>query len=131
MLATYKKAGNIALAASAVCIVAIGVLGRNSATGNVWGPGGAPVILMIAFTLSIMAMFWAYAKAKGYSGLLGLVLPFLSIVGLVILLGLKDKHPVSAANGPSTVQRWATGAFIAAGLAALAYVIYVIKGVGA
>jgi len=134
MLPSYKRVGNVALAIAAVCVIAIGVLGRNSANGNVWGVGGAPPVLMYATVISVMVMFWAYAKAKGHSGWLGVVLPFLNVIGLMVLLRLKDRHPRTAeSQGDSevpAVKSWAIYAFMAVGLAALAYVIFAIKGNG-
>lgn len=50
----------------------------------------------ILFALNIATFwfaFWAYAKAKGYSGFVGLVLPLFSILGLIILHSLRDRHP--------------------------------------
>lgn len=131
MLASYKKAGNTALGASAVCFAAIVILGKGSTTGNVWGPGGAPPILMYATVFAILFTFWAYAKAKGYSGWLGVVLPFLNIVGLVVLLKLKDKHPDNIEPKVTTKQdltrKWAPVVFVIVGLAAMAYVFIQIQ----
>lgn len=134
MLASYKNAGNIALGASAVCFGAIVMLGKSSTTGNVWGPGGAPPILMYATAFAILITFWAYAKAKGHSGWLGIVLPFLNIIGLVVLLKLKDKHPESVEPNATTKQdlsrKWTLIVFIIVGLAAMAYVFMQIHKAG-
>lgn len=57
----------------------------------------------VVFAVNVLAFwfaFWAYAKAKGYSGLLGLVLPIFSFIGLIVLHSLKDKHP-DGSGGPS------------------------------
>jgi hypothetical protein len=133
MLRSYKKAGNIALGIAVVCAAAIVVLGKNSTNGNVWGPGGAPPILMYTMVLSVIAMFWSYAKAKGHSGWLGVLLPILNIVGLVVLLRLTDRHPQPEVmdSKEERVKSWATYAFVAVGLGAMAYVIFVIKNNGA
>ncbi len=93
MLAKYKNAGNIALGASALCFLAVIVLTKDSTTRNVFDAGGAPAVLMPVSIFGIVVAFWAYAKAKGHSGWMGILLPFLSIIGLIILLKLKDKHP--------------------------------------
>jgi hypothetical protein len=64
---------------------------------NIWESGDLPRIMLM--TVSVAALwfcFWAYAKAKGYSDWFGIVLPILSVLGLVILAVLKDKHPDSA-----------------------------------
>jgi hypothetical protein len=131
MLASYKKAGNIALGASVVCFAAIVILGKGSTTGNVWEPGGAPPILMYGTVFAILIAFWAYAKAKGHSGWLGVILPFLNIIGLVVLLKLKDKHPDNIEPNVTTKQdlnrKWATVVFVIVGMAAMAYVFMQIQ----
>jgi hypothetical protein len=78
-------------------------------------------------------MFWSYAKAKGHSGWLGVLLPILNIVGLVVLLRLTDRHPQPEVmdSKEERVKSWATYAFVAVGLGAMAYVIFVIKNNGA
>jgi hypothetical protein len=132
MLRNYKNAGNIALGIAAVCAAAIVVLGQKSTNGNVWGPGGAPPVLMYATGLSVIAMFWAYVKAKGHSGWLGVLLPLLSIVGLAVLLRLTDRHPPTEMPSPKqdAAKTWATYALLAVGLGAMAYVIFVVKSNG-
>lgn len=35
---------------------------------------------------------WCYAKSKGYTGWLAILLPCLNVVGLIILVCLRDKH---------------------------------------
>ncbi len=91
MIRSYRNIANATLCITALSIAAIAYLGRGSLNGNVWGPGGAPVALMYLVSLSVLLTFWAYAKSKGRSGWLGVLLPFFSIVGLIILLALKDK----------------------------------------
>ncbi|MFS2037114.1 hypothetical protein ACEN8I_24025 [Polaromonas sp. CT11-55] len=132
MLRSYKKAGNISLGIAAVCAAAIVVLGKNSTSGNVWGPGGAPPVLMYATALSVVVMFWAYAKAKGHSGWLGALLPLLSVVGLVVLLRLTDRHPQTEvpSSKEAVAKVWATYTLVAVGLGAMAYVFFVIKSNG-
>jgi hypothetical protein len=91
LIPKYK---NIAVGALAVVVTGLGaavVLGQGSTTGNVYGPGGAPTALPPIIGFALLVMFWAFAKAKGRSGWLGILLPFLSIVGLIILVLLKDK----------------------------------------
>ncbi|MHA4866180.1 hypothetical protein ACXZ1M_00585 [Duganella sp. PWIR1] len=131
VLASYKKIGNAAIGVSAVCFAAIYVLGKNSSTGNVWGPGGAPPMLMYAEVMAILGVFWAYAKSKGYSGWVGVALLFLNIVGLIVLIKLRDKHPNIAES--NDVARLPPGrkltffTFIVVGLAALVYVFNEIR----
>jgi len=126
VLASYKKIGNTAIGVSAVCFAAILVLGKNSSTGNVWGPGGAPPMLMYAEAIAILGVFWAYAKSKGYSGWIGVVLLFLNVVGLIVLLKLRDKHPnIPESNDVAPLpptRKFAFFTLIIVGLAALAYV---------
>ncbi|MBC9249876.1 hypothetical protein A9179_06260 [Pseudomonas alcaligenes] len=95
MIRAYRNIANAALCGTLLSFAAITYLGQGSLNGNVWGPGGAPHALMYLTSLSVLLMFWAYAKSKGRSGWLGVLLPFLSIIGLLILLLLKDKSQVS------------------------------------
>ena len=53
---------------------------------------GGLVILLTGTTLLILGLAW-YAKAKGYSGWLGLF-GLLSIIGLVVLACLPDKRKI-------------------------------------
>jgi hypothetical protein len=88
-----KKFANVGNAALAVTVGAFALamnLGKGSSTQSIWGPGGAPEWLAFLAGGSIFLMFWAYAKSKGRSGWLGLLLPFLNIIGLIILLKLED-----------------------------------------
>jgi ABC-type transport system involved in cytochrome c biogenesis permease subunit len=128
MLRSYKRAGNIALGIAVVCFAATVVLGRNSTGGNAFGPGGAPPALMHITVLSFAVMFYTYAKAKGYPGWLGVLLAFLSVVGLIVLLRLIDRHPQSEvfSSKETAVKAWVTYVFIAVGLGALAYVMFFI-----
>ncbi len=91
MLQKYKTLGNAALGVAAAGFALAVYLGRGASNGNIWGPGGAPEVLVYVIVAAVFLTFWAYAKAKGRSGWLGLLLPLLSIVGLVILLCLKDQ----------------------------------------
>jgi peptidoglycan/LPS O-acetylase OafA/YrhL len=126
MLAKYKNAGNIALGASALCFLAVVVLTKDSTPKNVFDAGGAPAVLMPVSILGICVAFWAYAKGKGHSGWLGIVLPFLSIIGLIILLTLKDKHPEDSKAANTVLNKsvpiWVIGIVIVIGFVALKYV---------
>lgn len=102
MISQYKNIGNAALVVVGAAIAAIAYFGQGSSTGNVWGPGGAPRVLMYIVAISVVVMFWSYAKAKGRSGWLGVLLPLLSVIGLIILLALKDKSsPDTQDNQPA------------------------------
>lgn len=90
MLKQYNQIANTAIACAVCCGGAIVYFGQGSQTGNVWGPGGAPIGLAWVAVGAIVLAFWAYAKAKGRSGWLGVLLPLLNIVGLIILLRLQD-----------------------------------------
>jgi hypothetical protein len=50
------------------------------------------LILALAFVGSFFYTCWATAKGKGYAAWIGLVLPIFSILGIAILILLKDKH---------------------------------------
>jgi drug/metabolite transporter (DMT)-like permease len=102
MLVKYKKQANIAAGVWLVTLVALLAV-FPSTKGNIWESGD--VLGMVLVSTSIGAFwfsFWAYAKAKGYSGFLGLVLPLLSVLGLIILAVLRDKHPESASDVGTT-----------------------------
>lgn len=90
MISKFTNIGNAALAVAAASFALVVYLGKGSSTQNAWGPGGAPAWLAYVAGASIFLMFWAYAKAKGRSGWLGLLLPFLNVLGLIILLKLED-----------------------------------------
>lgn len=64
--------------------------------------GDAALAILIGANFLVLGYAsWAYAKAKGYSSVTGIALPlFLHLLGLVILLCLKDKHPQSTASRP-------------------------------
>lgn len=49
-------------------------------------------IFALAFTGSFYYICWAAAKGKGYAGWIGLILAIFSILGLAILIFLKDRH---------------------------------------
>lgn len=95
MLLNYKKQANIS--AGIWLATLIGLLAADPSTsGNIWESGDVPRMMLMATSVgAFWFCFWAYAKAKGYSGWLGIVLPIFSVVGLVILAMLKDKHPDS------------------------------------
>jgi hypothetical protein len=95
MLVKYKKQANISAGVWLVTLVAF--LATPLPSGNIWESGDIPrMLLMTASIAAFWFCFWAYAKAKGYSGWLGVVLPVFSVIGLVILAALKDKHPDSS-----------------------------------
>jgi hypothetical protein len=97
MLADYKRKSNYGAAIFLLSIISVSLMASGTGGKNIWE--NANWLPTITYCISVVAFFfsvWALAKAKGYSGIVGLILPFLSIFGLLILLFLKDKHP-----GPS------------------------------
>jgi hypothetical protein len=100
MLIKYKKQANNAVGIGLVTLT-IAILTGLSTKENIWASSIGSV-LMLTCMGSFWFSFWAYAKAKGYSGFIGLVLPLLNILGLIILLGLRDKHPESASGAGTT-----------------------------
>ena len=97
MLVKYKKQANISTGIWLVTLIAF--LASPLPSGNIWESGDIPrMLLMTASVAAFWFCFWAYAKAKGYSGWLGVVLPIFSVIGLVILAMLKDKHPDSKSD---------------------------------
>jgi hypothetical protein len=94
MLKKYLNVANGAMAVGIGSFVLAAYLGRDS-TQSIWGPGGAPKWLALVASSFIFLSFWAYAKAKARSGWLGLLLPFLNIVGLIILLKLEDRSEMA------------------------------------
>lgn len=96
MIADYQRKANIA--AGIWLLSLVGALAAMPLTNgsNVWEASNPlPPIIFSLNGIAFFYAFWAYAKAKGYSGAIGLLLPLLSLIGLIILVVLKDKHPVS------------------------------------
>lgn len=60
-------------------------------------------LYMLPFGLTKVLSFWyacwATAKAKGYAGWVGVVLLLIPMIGLVILIVLKDKHKTGSSKG--------------------------------
>ena len=96
MIAEYKKKSNIAAGVwLATMAILIYMFSGNSVEGNIWETGNIPVIIVFTIHgLSFAAALWWYAKAKGYWGILGLLLMFLSIIGLIIIALLPDKNKI-------------------------------------
>ena len=96
MLPKYTRKATIAMwiwFASVFLLVVL--LPIQSAKENTWNNDIA-AIFAIAFPLTIFGIigygFWAFSKAKGYSGLMGILLTIFTILGLIILLILPDRH---------------------------------------
>ena len=86
----YLILANASLATMVAAIGTAAYLGQGSSTASIWGPGGAPGWLAQVAGFCVILSFWAYARAKGRSGWLGVLLPLLSVIGLIILLRLED-----------------------------------------
>lgn len=88
MLQEYKRSINILLGTG----IPLFVIGKFILPCFTNMPGiFAPTILILAFFLMLFGCR-ALAKAKGYNGIVGLLLGFLTILGLLILVLLKDKN---------------------------------------
>jgi len=94
MLPSYKKKSNIAAGVwLATMALLIWVMTSGQVEGNIWD-GNNPLAATI-FTIhgiSMAVAFWFYSKAKGYWGILGVALIFLSLIGLIILAALPDRR---------------------------------------
>lgn len=93
MLVKFKKRSNFAAGIWLVTLILL-IAYNPSVKGNIWGSGDViGISIMLVFMGSYFYAFWAYAKAKGYSGFLGLIFSILSFLGFIVLAFLKDKHP--------------------------------------
>jgi hypothetical protein len=105
MLASYRRKANIAAAIFFAGLILFFVYMEKDG-GNIWKSGDIlQTALAATWVISFYYCFWAFAKAKGYSGWLGLVLPIF-IVGPIILLLLKDKHKsgLAGSTAPTSVS---------------------------
>lgn len=93
MIVTYKKKANVAAAIwLSSCFLLAYIVSNDQ--GNIWESGNSLGIGVLVLNIaSYWYAFWAYAKAKGRSGILGLILPIFSILGLLTLAALSDLHP--------------------------------------
>jgi hypothetical protein len=91
MLVHYRKLAQRAVVACVVgyagaILLRSGALGPSSSSE----PGVLFQLLATAGGIGYFVAFWAYARAKGRSGTLGLGLALLSVAGLIILLSIAD-----------------------------------------
>lgn len=94
MIREYKTKTAIAAAVCIGGLVAILVMLPPAGSDAGWdGPGRIATLPLVLCVGAYFYAFWACAKGKGYPGVLGLLLPLLSVVGLIVLVVLKDKHP--------------------------------------
>ena len=96
----YQKWANIAAGVWLISIfVLLGVTGTGQIKGNIWDEVDLlGIAVFLTYAISLMIALWFYAKAKGYSGVLAILLFFLSVLGLIILLVLPDKLKDEQAN---------------------------------
>jgi len=87
----YARVGVLAVLAGVICFGLIVLAAADLVTDVVLF--GVPLWPVVMGTLigSIFVSSWAFAKAKGRSGWLGVLLPFLDVVGLAILFKLEDR----------------------------------------
>lgn len=97
MLIAYKKKANAAAAVWLLTMFILLALMAQSPEHNIWESRNVLAkallqVLLITCGIAYWYALWAYAKGKGYSGWLGAILPIFSVVGLIILAKLPDKH---------------------------------------
>jgi glycerol-3-phosphate acyltransferase PlsY len=93
MIREYKKKTAIAAAVCLCSLVAIVVMLPPAGSGGAWDePGRIATLPLVICIGAYFYAFWACAKGKGYPGVLGLLLPLLSVVGLIVVIVLKDKN---------------------------------------
>lgn len=100
MIAEYKKKSNIAAGVWLVTMaILIYMFSGNGVESNIWKTENIPVIIVFTIHgLAFAAALWWYAKAKGYWGILGLLLMLLNIIGLIIIALLPDKEKTDITN---------------------------------
>lgn len=92
MLAEYKTKTNIG-----VGIGVIGqIIGRTLADSTSSGQASLGLIIAVLGSLAFIWGCMQYAKGKGHSGWFGLF-GFLSLLGLLVLFFLPDRHKASRA----------------------------------
>jgi asparagine N-glycosylation enzyme membrane subunit Stt3 len=92
VLATYQRKSNIAGAVWFVTLLCLMALSSKESGGNIWRDGNLlPQFIFIAMGIAWFYALWAYARAKGHSGFWAAA-GILTLLGLVILLLLPDKH---------------------------------------
>lgn len=105
MLPEYKRKSLIA--ASLLLAGLLGMLGLDYVfppVGNIWETRDVPKIL--AYLVALCAYWygvWVYAKGKGYSGILGVLLGLLLIFGLAVLAFLPDRRRKVQLKSPGAV----------------------------
>lgn len=93
MLANYRRRGHISAATWLVTGIAAAILAPGLSR-EVWEHLQPATVVAAVSVAAWCYAFIAYAQAKGYPGLAGLLLALLNLPGLLILILLKDKHKV-------------------------------------
>ena len=91
VIESYKKKSNVA---GLIFLVSVSLMLYllPEIEGNIWeGEDILPRLIHLTIIGSWLYALWAYAKAKGRSGAWGVLAGFASVIGLIILILLKDK----------------------------------------
>jgi len=96
MIASYKRKSNIAAVIFLASIAAAIALTSNSHQ-NLWDMGALGPALGITWTVSYLYALWAYIRAKGRNDT-WMLMAFLSLLGLIVILLLKDHRKDSIPN---------------------------------
>jgi hypothetical protein len=88
MIASYKRKSNIAGAVFLAAIVADVAL-IWTGHKDLWANGAFAAVFGITWAASYFYALWCYIKAKGRSDA-WILMTFLSVLGLIVLLLLKD-----------------------------------------
>jgi hypothetical protein len=100
MIPSLKKHANISAGIALVSLAGLSALrSYGFIQGNIWDTGNIPAIIVFSvFGVSYITALCLYAKAKEYSGIIGFLLVFPNILGLLILVLLPDRTKQSPAN---------------------------------
>jgi peptidoglycan/LPS O-acetylase OafA/YrhL len=93
MLANYRRRGHISLAIWLIAGIAAAIMAPGLRR-EVWEHLQPATVVAGISVAGWCYAFIAYAQAKGYPGIAGLLLALLNLPGLLILILLKDKHKV-------------------------------------
>jgi hypothetical protein len=96
MLASYKRKSNIAGAIFLAGIVGDVIL-LSTGHKDLWNNSVFATTFGITWAASYLYALWAYVKAKGRSDA-WVLMAFLNVIGLIVLLMLKDLHKEDAAS---------------------------------
>jgi len=112
MLASYKRKSAIA---AVIFVVSLGtaVALASNRHQNVGGIGVLGVALAIMWTVSYFYALWAYIRAKGRDDK-WILMAFLNLLGLVVILMLKDLHKENPGNRDRVNRQFPCGSKILA-----------------